>query len=371
LNPIDGEQLRPRLSSPGSWRDRVRPQIPKLLASLPVAIGLGWILQHGGLPVVPSGAVLSNVSWWAAPLAALTYSVSTYFRTCRWIHLLRPIAPQLSRKRVLGIGFVGFTAVVFAPFRSGEFVRPYLLSRDGQVSFTQALSSVAAERIIDGLIVTLSLFVALLVSTPLTPLPARLGDLPIHVGVVEPAAYTALGVFGAAFVAMGVFYWKRELAQGVLTRLISPLSQRGAELAARLVQRLAEGLHFLLLPKHFGQFLGDTAVYWLSIVAGHWALLYGCGLTAAAAEIWVVMGLMSIGILIPAGPGFFGAYQLSMYYGLAMFFPEASVLSGGAAFVFISYVANLGTTLLSCFLGLYLMTRHKALTTRISAAEPL
>jgi hypothetical protein len=43
---------------------------------------------------------------------------------------------------------------------------------------------------------------------------------------------------------------------------------------------------------------------------------------------------------------FFGAFQLSAYAALAMFFPLAEITSAGAAFVFLLYVVQIGGLIL-------------------------
>jgi hypothetical protein len=74
----------------------------------------------------------------------------------------------------------------------------------------------------------------------------------------------------------------------------------------------------LLVP-----FLGETVLYFVNNIAGILILGIGTGLEGMTlAEAPVTMGCIGIGILVPAGPGFFGAFQLSTYMALAMFFPE-------------------------------------------------
>jgi len=67
---------------------------------------------------------------------------------------------------------------------------------------------------------------------------------------------------------------------------------------------------------------------------------------------------------VPSGPGYFGAFQLSTYMALAMFFPEDVLRGPGAAFVFLLYVTQIGFHLLTALLGLFLDTE-----TRLSEAE--
>jgi hypothetical protein len=63
---------------------------------------------------------------------------------------------------------------------------------------------------------------------------------------------------------------------------------------------------------------------------------------------------IGIGILVPAGPGFFGAFQLSTYMALAMFFPEEALRGPGAAFVFLLYACQVGFHLVAAAIGLVL-----------------
>ena len=73
-----------------------------------------------------------------------------------------------------------------------------------------------------------------------------------------------------------------------------------------------------------------------------WLLAWGTGLLSMTfAQACVVMGVVGIGILVPAGPGYFGAFQLSTYIALAMYFPEGAIKSSGAAFVFLLYGTQL------------------------------
>jgi hypothetical protein len=338
---------------------RVRAAAPRLVASVLLALGFIWILRRGGMPLVPDRQMFAHASWWVVPAALLAQALAAYYRTCRWIHLLRPIAPGLSESRVLGMGLVGFTAVVMAPLRAGEFVRPYLLSRDGEVSFTQGLGATAAERIMDGLVIAVTLALALGLATPLSPLPDRIGDLPLDVAFVPRAAYFMLGLFVAAFGTMVLIQRYRRAAHRAV-RWVLGRWDGVASFVSSKIDRLVDGLEFLPSRRHFVPFLTLTAVYFAVLALGHWVMLVGCGISATLAETWVIVGVMSLGILVPAGPGFFGAYQFSIYCGLALFFHEDVVLSSGAVFVFVTYVSHILVTLLSCVVGLWLMARSRA-----------
>src|SRR6478672_7298976 len=80
-------------------------------------------------------------------------------RALRWNNLLAPLGVRIPAGPLLAISSVGFMAILALPARLGEFVRPGLLRKRG-ISATSALGTVAVERIVDGLLVSLFVFVA-------------------------------------------------------------------------------------------------------------------------------------------------------------------------------------------------------------------
>jgi len=328
--------------------------VPKLAVSLLLAGGFVWVLNRGGLPIIPERASFGSVAWCMLPAYALLCSLGIFLRTYRWVYLLRPVAGDISARRVLGSGLVGFTAVFFAPLRMGEIARPWLVARDGKVTFLQATGTVAAERIIDGLVLTLVLVVSLLLSTPLSPLPDHVGKLAVPVAALPTAAYGTCALFGSALILMIAFNRWRLAMHRLIRSMVGLVSPRLADWVMLRIDKLSDGLEFLR-SREAGAFFRDTLAYWAVMLSATWALLRGCGVAAGVAEAGVLLGVVGVGSLIPSGPGFFGTFQLATYAGLAMFFSEALVLGPGAAFAFISYSAQVSLTIISCVIGMYLM----------------
>ncbi len=82
-------------------------------------------------------------------------------RSLRWNNLLAPLGVHVPAGPLLAISSVGFMAILALPARLGEFVRPGLLRQRGEVSASAALGTVAIERIVDGLLISLFVFGAL------------------------------------------------------------------------------------------------------------------------------------------------------------------------------------------------------------------
>jgi uncharacterized protein (TIRG00374 family) len=341
-------------------------QAPRLIASLVIAGGFVWLFRRGGLPLVPSRSAFAGLEPWAAPAFAALILVSMWFRVHRWLYLLRPIAPEISTRRVVGIGLVGVAAILFAPLRLGEAARPYLLSRDGKVSFFQALGAAGAERVVDGLMLTLVSAIAMALSTPISPLQNHVGDMYLPVSAVPRAIFVALTVFAGGFAALIVFYVARVPARRITKRILGVVSLRLANFVVDTLERLADGLKVLGSPKDRLPFCLETLLYWGAVLLAQWVLLRGVGISGSFPEACVSLGVLGLGAIVPAGPGFFGTYQLAMYTGLALFFDQRAVVSAGAAMVFISYAAQLVLTALAGALGFVILGRAE----RVSATQP-
>ncbi|EYF02106.1 Hypothetical protein CAP_7446 [Chondromyces apiculatus DSM 436] len=339
-----------------------------LLASVVVAVGFGWLLHAGALPVVPPREALQRIPVWIIVAQALLYLVALYVRAHRWSWLLAPIQP-VPLRRVLTISFIGYGALLLLPFRTGEVVRPALIRKRENVSGWAAMGTVAAERIIDGLVLSLLLLAALWRAHPLEPLPDHIGDLAVPVAVIPVAAYSALAVFAGAFAAIGLFWWRRTWARHLVEATVGRVSPALAERIAGVLERLADGLGFFPRASVTARFLGATVLYYLLIAASVELLVWGAGLhpvdfTRATA----IVGVLHLGVLLPNAPGYFGAFQVAVYAGLAMYYPPAEVAGPGAAVVFLLYATQVGLTLLTAAVALVVEHRSAPATPAAPAA---
>jgi glycosyltransferase 2 family protein len=323
-----------------------------LAGSLAIFAGFAWLLHAGALPIVPPAGAFLRFRWWAVPGYALLWLTVLLLRSGRWHFLLAPIE-TVALKRILTVSLIGNAAVILLPFRLGELVRPTMIRKKGTLSGWAATGTVGAERIIDGLVLSGLLLVALPLASPHVPLPDKIGNLPISPSVVPKAAYSALAVFAMAFLAMGTFYWRRDWARRVTRRVVGVVSIRLADTLSSAVERVASGLGFLPRVRFTGPFVALTLLYWCVSVAGIQFLLWGAGIDGATfARAGVIMGVLGLGVVLPNAPGFFGAFQISLYAALALFFSPDIVVSSGAAFVFVAYVAQVGIGLLAGFVSL-------------------
>lgn len=319
----------------------------KLVVSIVIALALAWALRSGGLPLLPPAGTLERVGAPSLALFVVCMLGMQWFRATRWRFLLAPIA-HVPFRRILTVSFIGFAAILLMPLRAGEIVRPYLIRDKGKLTLAAATGTIGAERVIDGLFLTLVLGICLPLSRPLSPLPDHIGKLAIPVAAVPFYAYLALSGFVTAFVLMAIFYFRPRLGHRITELTVGLVSKSLAAKAADFVERLADGLRFLPSLRHFGLFMVETALYWTCNALGMYVLARGCGIEGMTfLRACVVMGVLGVGILVPAGPGLFGAFQWSMYAALAMFWHDDVVLGAGAAYVFLVYCIQFAWHVLS------------------------
>ena len=329
-----GEATSEPTSHPGFWQKHGI----KLVVSLVIAVLFGWMLERGGMPIIPPASAFAKVSVpWCIAYSLIFIGWHTT-RAARWRHLLAPIA-DVPLRRIIAVSWIGFAATLIMPLRAGEFVRPYMIRQKGKVSLAAATGTIGAERIIDAVFLTVLLGLCMQLAKPLDPLPDHIGKLQIPVAAVPYYAYLALCGFMGAFVLMGIFYWRPRIGHLVVEKTLGIVSKSFAEKAADFVARTADGLKFLSNARHFGPFMLETAIYWFANGFSMWLLARACGIDdITPLQGLVVMGVLGVGILVPAGPGAFGAFQASIYAALAMYFPDDVVLGPGVAFVFLLYV---------------------------------
>lgn len=259
-------------------------------------------------------------------LAHLALVATTHFcRAWRWNNLLEPIGVKLAPARLLAISSVGFMAILALPARLGEFVRPALIRRKGEISAAAALGTVAVERIVDGLLVSLFVFGALFaLRGPNAP------------GWMMPTAYAALLVFSAAliFLAFALKWPKQTVRVCTTVSLIRSTSERIANIIEEKLLQLISGFLVLKDKRNLAIFVLWSLVYWGCNGLSLWVLARGFGLDLGLIGAFATMGLVAVGITLPNSPGLVGQYQYFTLLGLGLYLNMDDATVKGAAFVF-------------------------------------
>jgi uncharacterized protein (TIRG00374 family) len=241
-------------------------------------------------------------------------------RIWRWKYLINPLG-ELDSKKIFRIGAVGFAAIVILPLRLGEMVRPYLLSKESTVTMSAALGTAVVERVLDGLLITGLLFLSL---------ATYRGSG--STGFVTYTALIAFAIFSGALGLLIVGAWRHDWTVRTLKATFGRVSEKLCDAVIHLVDGFLDGFRVLRREGVLLKFLATTALYWGLNGFGIAVLAWGFGFEISLWQAYALLSMLVIGIMIPAGPGFFGNFQFFLAQGLLLFSSPELVASAGLAF---------------------------------------
>jgi uncharacterized protein (TIRG00374 family) len=272
----------------GDLRSRVL-LILTYLASLGCLV---WSLHDAKLAELKDG--LATMDWWWLAFAVVA-DISVYcWQALRWGMVLRPIE-QVSFRHAVSAIYVGLFANEVLPFRAGEILRCYLLSRWTKLPFSVTISSALIERIFDGIWLCGCLFLTIQL------VPAH-----HHIRWLVRSGYI-LGMVvlsGAALLALAVFLRQK-------TRAL--LSGEGWQ---RHVRVLIDDLNLIGHSRYLYLALLQSLPYLLLQVVPIYAafrafnLYQTPGFDPSIGVAFTLMVILRLGSVVPQAPGNLGLFQL-------------------------------------------------------------
>lgn len=240
-------------------------------------------------------------------IATLTFPI----RMVRWRLLLRkedgsPIPPAPIWHAVA----IGFMANNILPFRAGELVRLIAVTRLADVRFSAALSSVAVERIFDGLTVVALLSLALLVSE----LPPDVAVGGVSVGQVARVG----GVLGLAALLGAMLVVGFPLAAERLVRRLLPAG-RVTDRVVDLIEGIRQGLAALRSPALLAGVVVWSFVLWMVNALSFYVGFLAFDIPVSYAGSLVAQAILVFGISVQLTPGFVGQFEAAIVAALALY----------------------------------------------------
>jgi hypothetical protein len=333
----------------------VRGRILQALAGVAISALALWFTLRGK-PLGPVWEAMRQVDWRFLLLYVPFWAALHFARTWRWGLLLEPVA-KVPFAKLNAVSCVGWMALVLLPFRLGEFARPYLVAERPRLRVSAALSSVVVERVTDGLFTALVLMACLLAVPSTAP----------GVHLVRTAGVVMAAVFVGALVFLLIGFWNGALAARLLGRIVGPISPRVAEKAMGMVEAFVQGLRRVPSRGKVLLIAVLTCVYWGVNAWGMQVFAQGFGLHLDALQATTLLGILVIGVMIPAGPGMVGTFQASILAALGLFLPRAVVEREGMAYANVLWGAQM---LLQIVPGLvFLFSRHIRIANVLAAPE--
>jgi uncharacterized protein (TIRG00374 family) len=260
--------------------------------------------------------------WWLVP-SVLVYFGAVWARTWRWHYMLRALKP-VSLRHLFPTVTISYMGNNIYPARAGEALRAYVLKRDENVSMSASFATILVERIFDGLVMLLFVFITLPTVPDLQP------DLRRLVVFASLAFFGALVVFlilASAPTAARRFY-------GFLINRFVPARFRSQLLS--LADRFMEGLISLRRGRDLTMIFLTSTVVWLLETVKYWFVMHAFPFEVSFFALMLMNGLANLALTIPAAPGGIGPFDWAGIETLAAFGVDRSLAS---AYTIVLHVA--------------------------------
>ncbi len=267
-------------------------------------------------------------------------------RTLRWGILLEGLG-TVRFARLNRAAAMGAMALVTLPFRLGELARPYLISERGQpagpgetpIRMSAATATIVIERIADGLTTSGILIISLLLTV------GQGAETP-EVQALRTGSYLIATAFGTAGISLLILHWQGARAVRLVRRLIGIVSESLADKIVASLESFLGGVGDLPRPGRLVLFLLLTFAYWGVNGAGMALLAQGFGIHLTLVQAYAVLGVLVIGVMIPAGPGMVGTFQFFLVLGLGLFIPKEQAADSGMAYANVLWAVQFGQQVL-------------------------
>lgn len=240
------------------------------------------------------GALQEANYWWLLPGVAI-YFVGLWARTWRWYYMLRHLKP-VPLNKLFPIVCIGYFGNNVYPFRAGEVIRSYVLKRSESIAMTSSLATVIIERVFDGLVMLLFVFLAL----PFAPLPDFYRNLVVFLTVI---------LLGATAVFMWMAMRPQRIAQvyGWLAGRFLPESVRAR--TDDLYRRFMEGLQSLNSSTDVLMIFASSVVIWLMETVKYWFVMHAFPFEVSFIVLMLMNGLVNLATTLPSAPGYVGTFD--------------------------------------------------------------
>jgi glycosyltransferase 2 family protein len=313
-------------------RDRLKRQWQLLIGLLISAFFIYFALPGLHFEEVLTSLRTANY-WWILPGIAV-YFVGLWARSWRWHYTLRHLKP-VPLTRLFPLICIGYFGNNVYPFRAGEVIRSYVLKQQEGIAVSSSLATVLIERVFDGLVMLLFVFVAL----PFAPaLPQSYRSLVILLTV-------------ALFLATGIFVWMATQPRfmdrcyhWVATRFL-PTVLRGR--IDDFYGRFMVGLRSLSSSSDVLMIFGTSVVIWLMETVKYWFVMHAFSFQVSFLVLMLMNGLVNLATTLPSAPGYIGTFDTPGIETLAAFGVERNL---AASYTFTLHAALwLPVTLLGAF----------------------
>ncbi|MCO6452462.1 MAG: flippase-like domain-containing protein [Caldilineales bacterium] len=232
---------------------------------------------------------------WILPGVAI-YFFGVWARTWRWSYMLRPFK-RVPLWRLFSIVCIGYAGNNIYPARAGEVIRSYVLKKTDDIAISSSLATVFVERVFDGLVMLLFVFLAL----PFTSaIPERYRDFVVLLS----------SLFGIALIFFIIVAARPEKARRIYDIVaVRLIPARFQPKLSDIVDRFILGFSCLRSGRGVLAIFLTSVVVWLAETMKYWFIMHAFDFEVSFLVLMLMNGIVNLFTTLPAAPGYIGTFD--------------------------------------------------------------
>lgn len=274
---------------------RLRSRNLRLLVGVLISAVFIWLALRG-LHLGDVWASLRTANYgWLIP-SIVVYFLAVWARTWRWDYLLRPLK-RIPLRRLFPVVVIGYMGNNVYPFRAGELLRSFVLRREEAVPMSSSLATIVVERVFDGLVMLLFVFMAL----PFAPLP---NDSIRWIVIAGSVAF--LGALLVFFAVAAVPQRFLLLTEWFAARFLPEKFQAAIN---DFAERFISGLSSLRSGRGLMMIFLTSVVIWLLETVKYWFVMHAFDFSVSFFALMLMNGIVNLATTLPSAPGYIGTFD--------------------------------------------------------------
>jgi uncharacterized protein (TIRG00374 family) len=247
---------------------------------------------------------LTGAQYWYIVPNIILVIFSMWMRAYRWKFMVNPIK-KVGMRSLFSSVMIGFMANNILPARLGEFVRAYSLGTKEEISRSATFATIVIERIFDGFSLLFILWLALLLS-PFPDWVKKASNLFLLINLVSLGFLILLEV-------------KRDLALKFFSFIFRLLPFKLSSKAGEITEKFIGGLKVFRNVPSMLWILAWSILIWLVVGISNYFIFLAFDLQPPIQASFILLVIVSLGVMLPSSPGFVGTFQFFCVVSLATF----------------------------------------------------
>jgi uncharacterized protein (TIRG00374 family) len=247
---------------------------------------------------------LKGASYWYIVPNVILVILSMWMRAYRWRFMVDPIK-KVGLGSLFSSVMIGFMANNILPARLGEFVRAYSLGKTENISKSATFATIVIERVFDGFSLLFILWLSLLLS-PFPDWVKKASNLFLLMNVATLAFLLLIEV-------------KRNLTLKFFNFVFRLLPAGMSSKAKEILEKFIDGLKVFRDIPSLIWILAWSIFIWVVVGISNYFIFLAFGLHPPIQASFILLVIVSLGVMLPSSPGFVGTFQFFCVISLATF----------------------------------------------------